>query len=172
MLGYYNGAANCHDKTARRGGTEAASAARCIKGEQTMKPPCVLLIMLWITVAAQAAEKPRLFIASAANSREIEFLKFPTERIIFTDDLEFQELEVAKTFAKRCPAVVVTVDIRRAKYFVVFHHKGGRKLLRKDNRITIFNRDGDLIHASSTRTLGNAVKNACKAILRQTTLKK
>lgn len=119
--------------------------------------------MLWLAFAAQAGEKPRLLVASAANSREIKFL---LGKINFKDSLESQELEVAKTFARRCPQVVITINIKHADYFVAFHHEGGH-LLRKDNRITIFNRDGDLIHASSTRTLGGAIKNACKAILRQ-----
>ena len=44
-------------------------------------------------------------------------------------------------------------------------HEGGKGLLAHRNKIAVFNRDGDDIFSNSTRELGNAVKDACQAML-------
>jgi hypothetical protein len=75
-----------------------------------------------------------------------------------------QTVEVMKTFQQRCPEVTITSDKAKADFVVLFDHEGGKGLLR-DNKIAVFNGQGDLIKTSSTRVLGNAVKDACKAIL-------
>jgi hypothetical protein len=69
-----------------------------------------------------------------------------------------------KTFRQRCPEVIVTSDKGRADFIVLLEHEGGKSLTR-DNKVAVFDRDSDLIHTSSTRMLGNAVKDACKVIL-------
>jgi hypothetical protein len=79
-----------------------------------------------------------------------------------------QTAEVMKTFRKRCHSVIVTLEKENADYVVLFDHEGGKQLMfRKDNKIAVFNRDGDLVHAGSTRSLGKAVKNACTAIVQE-----
>jgi len=75
-----------------------------------------------------------------------------------------QTVEIMRTFQQRCPAVRITNRRDTADYVVSFDREGGKDIVRKDNKIAVFNRDGDLLHTSSTRTLGNAVKNACAAI--------
>jgi len=40
----------------------------------------------------------------------------------------------------------------------------GKEGARKDNKVVVFEKEGDAIYSGSTRTLGNAVKDACKAI--------
>jgi hypothetical protein len=47
---------------------------------------------------------------------------------------------------------------------VLLDREGGKGLLRRDNKIAVFDREGDLLHSGSTRSLGNAVKDACEAI--------
>ena len=69
-----------------------------------------------------------------------------------------------KTFGERCPACIVTMKKERADYIVVLEHEGGKKLARRDNKVVIFNKDGDSIYSGSTRSLGNSVKDACEAI--------
>ncbi len=74
-----------------------------------------------------------------------------------------QTVEVMKTFRDRCPAITVTSDKSKADFIVLLDHEGGKGFLR-DNKIAVFNKEGDLIQTSSTRVLGNAVKDACKVI--------
>jgi len=49
---------------------------------------------------------------------------------------------------------------------VVLQHEGGKDLVRRDNKVVVFNRDGDSILSGSTRSLGNAVNDACSAIMK------
>ena len=133
-----------------------------------MKPlPCMLLIILSITVAAQAAEKPKLFIAHAENSHEI---KFPWAQIVFKDGLKSEERKVAKAFVKRCPKVDITIKSNLADFFVGFHRREGK--VGKNKLIAVFTKNGLFIWASWTKTLRGGVKFACKAILRQAELSK
>ena len=75
-----------------------------------------------------------------------------------------QTAEIVKTFNQRCPQVIVTMRQDRADYIVVLDHEGGKNILRKDNKIIVFDKEGDAIFSGSTRSLGNAVKNACQVI--------
>jgi hypothetical protein len=52
----------------------------------------------------------------------------------------------------------------RANYVVLLDHEGGKEVFLRDNKVAVFNKDGDSILSHSTRTLGNAVKDACDAI--------
>ena len=60
---------------------------------------------------------------------------------------------MVKTFGERCPSVLVNNNPQMADYAVIFDHEGG-KFIRKDNKIAVFNHDGDAI----------SVKDACAAI--------
>src|SRR5258705_7122736 len=42
--------------------------------------------------------------------------------------------------------------------------QGGKGALHRDNKVAVFNSDGDSIASHSTRSLGNAVKDACDPI--------
>ena len=75
-----------------------------------------------------------------------------------------QTAEIMKTFKERCPELTVTIDRSKADYVVLLDHEGGKALARKDNKIAVFDRGGDLLHSGSTRSLGNAVKEGCDAI--------
>jgi hypothetical protein len=75
-----------------------------------------------------------------------------------------QTAEIIKTFNDRCPSFTITNKEDKATYKVVLQHEGGKDLIRRDNKFAVYNRDGDVIASGSTRTLGNAVKNACLAI--------
>lgn len=76
-----------------------------------------------------------------------------------------QTVEVMKTFQERCPQVQITAKRDAADYIVQFDREGGKDLVRRDNKIAVFAKDGDLLLTKSTRMLGNAVKEACSAIL-------
>jgi hypothetical protein len=82
-----------------------------------------------------------------------------------------QTAEIMKTFRERCPSLVVTIKRENADYVILLDHEGGKEPVRKDNKIAIFNKNGDMIYSGSTRMLGNAVKDACEAIDRDRTAK-
>ena len=77
-----------------------------------------------------------------------------------------QTAEIMKTIGKRreCEGIVVTINRERADYILILERVGGRDLVAKDNKMALFDRDGDMVASSSTRSLGNAVKDACVAI--------
>lgn len=75
-----------------------------------------------------------------------------------------QTAEIVKTFGERCPDVIVNNKPDKADYVVLLDHEGGKGLVYRDNKMAVFNKDGDSIVSHSTRSLGNAVKDACDAI--------
>jgi len=72
-----------------------------------------------------------------------------------------QTAEIIKTFGERCPDVVVNNKQEKADYIVLLDHEGGKGLILHDNKVAVFNKEGDSIVSHSTRSLGNAVKDAC-----------
>ena len=76
-----------------------------------------------------------------------------------------QTAEIIKTFSERCPSVIVNNKQERADYVVLLDHEGGKGLILHDNKVAVFNKGGDSIVSHSTRSLGNAVKEACEAIM-------
>ena len=78
-----------------------------------------------------------------------------------------QRAEIMKTFGERCPQVTVTINRERADFVLILDHEGGKGFYRKNNKTALFNKDGDMIHSGSTRSLGNAVKDACEAITKK-----
>ena len=75
-----------------------------------------------------------------------------------------QTAEIIKTFGERCSQVVINNQKDKADYVVVLDHEGGKSILAHDNKVAVFNIDGDAIVSHSTRSLGNSVKDACEAI--------
>jgi hypothetical protein len=76
-----------------------------------------------------------------------------------------QTAEVIKTLGEKCPQVKTNNIRERADYVVLFDHEGGKGWARKDNKIAVFNKDGDAIVSKSTMSLGGAVEDACRAII-------
>jgi ABC-type phosphate transport system substrate-binding protein len=75
-----------------------------------------------------------------------------------------QTAEIMKTFGSKCPGVTVTINRDRADYIVILQHEGGKEVFQKDNKLAVFDKEGDMILSNSTRKLGNAVKEACDAM--------
>jgi len=75
-----------------------------------------------------------------------------------------QTAEIIKTFGERCPQVTPNNIREKADYVVLLDHEGGKSLILRDNKVVVFNHDGDSILSKSTRSLGNAVQDACAAI--------
>jgi hypothetical protein len=59
----------------------------------------------------------------------------------------------------------VTNTRDRADFVVTLDHEGGKGYMRKDNIVAVFNKDDDMIQSGSTRSLGNSVRDACRAIM-------
>lgn len=78
-----------------------------------------------------------------------------------------QTAEIIKTFGERCPETVVNNRMEKVDYVVVLDHEGGKGFLRHRNKVAVFNRmSGDAIMSHSTLSLGNSVKDACEAIVK------
>jgi hypothetical protein len=77
-----------------------------------------------------------------------------------------QTAEIIKTFNQRCSNLVINNQREKADYVVLLDHEGGKSLILRDNKIAVFNRDGDAIFSRSTRSLGNAIQEACGVIVR------
>ena len=77
-----------------------------------------------------------------------------------------QTAEIVKTSGERCPDTVVTIREENADYIVILEHEGGKVPFQKDNKFVLANKDGEVISSGSTRTLGNAVKDACQIMMR------
>ena len=76
-----------------------------------------------------------------------------------------QTAEIIKTFNEKCPSCTVTANKDKADYAVILEHEGGKDPFSRDNKFALFNRDGDVIKSGCTRSLGNAVKEACRVIM-------
>jgi PEGA domain len=77
-----------------------------------------------------------------------------------------QTAEIIKTFGEKCKDVTVTMKQEKANYVVVLEHEGGKSWIRKDNKVAVFNQDGDSIVSHSTMSLGGSVDDACHAIMK------
>ena len=77
---------------------------------------------------------------------------------------ESQTAEAIKTFRERCPEVGVTLDENRAEFRVLIGRDLHRPLWRRKNKVAVFDHSGNAIFTTSTRSLGNAVKDACHVI--------
>jgi hypothetical protein len=115
-----------------------------------------------VCAAATAQQKPRVYItdseswqvrAGAGNSWGAA-----------SGGARPQTAEIYKTFGASCPQVMMTNNRDRADYVVTLDHEGGKGYLRKDNKVAVFSKDGDMLYSGSTRSLGNSVKDACQAL--------
>src|SRR5438105_10977224 len=132
-----------------------------------MKVVLNVCFILTVALATFAAGKPRVFV-SDSKSWEISGGGGGTSEGFGGSThggARPQTAELIKTFSEKCQEVVVNNKQEKADYVVLLDHEGGKGLLRKDNKVAVFNHDGDSIVAKSTRSLGNSVQDACKAIL-------
>ena len=127
----------------------------------------VSVVLGWIMCGA-AAEKPRVFIT---DSKSWEM----SGGVGGTQDgfggaskggARPQTAEIIKTFSERCPAVIVNNKQEKADYVVLLDHEGGKNPISRDNKVVVFNKDGDSIMNASTQSLKNAVQGAYSAMFK------
>lgn len=125
------------------------------------------LFPLMASAEPKTEKKPRVFVPESESWSIGGELGIPdfSEGWDITGGAKPQTAEIVKTIHERCPKVVVTRKEEKADYVLVLQHEGGKVFVRKDNKYAVFNADGDAILSGSTRSLGNAVKEACTAIL-------
>jgi hypothetical protein len=124
------------------------------------------VLMLAVSVLSYGADKARVFVTDS-QSWEMSGSAGGSEGAFAAHSsggARPQTAEIVKTFTERCPDVVVNNIRAKADYVVVLDHEGGKGWVRKDNKVAVFNKDGDSIVSKSTRTLGNSVQDACNAV--------
>lgn len=78
-----------------------------------------------------------------------------------------QTAEIIKTFAQRCPEVIVNNRPDASNYIVELDHEGGKSVLAHKDKIAVFiQKTGDSIFSKSTLSVGGSVQDACAALLK------
>ena len=118
-------------------------------------------------IVAAAAEKPRIFVTESGAVVVTGDSAFPGPS--YSGGTSPQNVEVMKAFTRYCPGVVVTSNRDKADYVVRLDHEGVNPTTPfvHGNKVAVFDRQDDLVFSNSTRTLANAVKGACGAILKK-----
>jgi hypothetical protein len=119
---------------------------------------CVILLvaLLHDALSAQIDSKPRVYIIEEPAA----------DLFSVADDAPNgrKQVDVVKTFLKRCPSIVIVMRKDMANYMTLLEREGGKEIGRKDNKFVVFDRAGSAIASGSTRTLGSALRGACSAI--------
>ena len=130
---------------------------------------CLVLCLAGIATA-QESNRPRVFVTHSQSWETSGSAAGDIWGGIFvgrsSGGARPQTAEIIKTFGERCPDTVVTVREENADYVVILEHEGGKTPFEKDNKFVLVNGDGEVISSGSTRTLGNAVKDACRIMMR------
>jgi hypothetical protein len=124
------------------------------------------LLLMLLAGIAQAQEKTRVYINESQSWEMTGGIGGSRDGFggSISGGARPQTAEIIKTFNERCPTFTITNKEEKANYTIMLHHEGGKDLVRRDNKFAVYNKDGDVIASGSTRSLGNAVKNACLAI--------
>ena len=124
------------------------------------------LVLIAVALTAAAANKPRIFITDSKSWEISGGLGVGDNAGVgaVKGGARPQTAEIMKTFGKHCPEAIVTIKSEKADYVILLDHEGGKNFIRRDNKVAVFNSDGDMIYSGSTRMLGNAVRDACNAI--------
>ncbi len=125
-----------------------------------------MLFIVLLTAALSAQDKQRVFVTDS-QSWEVSggFAASNGVAVGATKGgARPQTVEIIKTFAERCPDVTVTMNKEKADLIVLFDRDGGKGIASKRDKIAVFKKDGDLLFSNSTRSVGNAVQDACDAI--------
>lgn len=82
-----------------------------------------------------------------------------------------QTAEIIKTFGQRCPDVIVNNKQELADYIVLLDHEGGKGLLRRKDKVAVFEHtSGDVVVSHSTLSVGGSVEDACRGIMHDWTI--
>lgn len=125
-----------------------------------MKIYFAISMVLAVSVCSLAAEKPRVFVTDS-KSWEISGGVGGSQDAFggaSKGGARPQTAEIIKTFGERCPAVIVNNKQEKADYVILLDHEGGKDMISHDNKVVVFNKDGDAIVSRSTRVLGTQLR--------------
>jgi len=128
-----------------------------------------LAVLLGALLPVAAVEKPRVFIteSQAVQLAGAAALGEAKGAVSLTGGTSPANIEVMKTFLQRCPRVVVTANREKADYVVRLDHEEVNPTTPfvRGNKVAVFDKNEELIYTNTTKLLGNAVKDACAAII-------
>ncbi len=132
---------------------------------------CLVLAALPL-LAAESPDKVRIFITEsgaveASGEAEVGEAK---GFLALDGGVSPLNTEVMRTFLEQCPeAVVITNDREKAEYVVRIDSDGVNPTtpFLKNNKVAMFDREGDLVYANAHRLRKNAVKGVCAALERK-----
>jgi len=89
-----------------------------------------------------------------------------SKRIAMTDKSDIPTADILKGLQKKCPNVSITNDVTKSDYTLEAIKKTDfNKGTESDSfDLTLFDRDGKAVYSTSTRLIGNAMKDVCHAI--------
>lgn len=133
-----------------------------------MRILCIAFCLAFSAFAQESEHKPRVFISDSQSWEMAGGFSRTSDTATGSiyAGARPQTAEIVKTFGEKCGDVTVTMKADKADYVVLLEHEGAKGWSRKDNKFAVFKADGDGIGSGSTRTLGNAVKDSCQAILK------
>jgi hypothetical protein len=132
-----------------------------------------LLCLVAIAVAANAQDKPRVFVQGKGSENVSSNGSGGGRRhwgawgSKSTIDAHDESMEFTKDLQKNCSGATLTIKEDNADYIVMMNResKQNRGLLRTNSQIQVANKAGDIIGTNATRTVGNAAKDACNLIM-------
>jgi len=138
-----------------------------------MKTVAAMLLFSALLLPATAQDKPRVFVQGkgsenlATNGSAGGGRHWASWGSRSTLDSHDEGMEVTKDLQKNCSGATVTLNQANADYTVMLNResKQNRGLLRTNSQLQVANRMGDVIGTNSTRTVGNAAKDACALIM-------
>jgi hypothetical protein len=138
-----------------------------------MKSFAILAAVFAFGLSASAQDKPRVFVQGKGSENLVTSGSGGGGRhwgawgANSTLDSHDEGMEVTKDLQKNCSGVTVTLNQSNADYIVMLNResKHNRGLLRTNSQVQVANRAGDILGTNSTRTVGNAAKDACELVL-------
>lgn len=138
-----------------------------------MKSLAILAAVFAFGLSASAQDKPRVFVQGKGSENLVTSGSGGGGRhwgawgANSTLDSHDEGMEVTKDLQKNCSGVTVTLNQSNADYIVMLNResKHNRGLLRTNSQVQVANRAGDILGTNSTRTVGNAAKDACELVL-------
>ena len=133
---------------------------------------CGLEVPVLLLASALNAGEPAkilIFLAGAEPERISGegFIGDSRGAVDLTRSAASYDIESMRVFTRNCPAVTLTTNREKANLILRVEREEASPItpFTKANRIAIFNREDELVYATRARLLGNASKDACKAIL-------
>jgi hypothetical protein len=137
----------------------------------------LLFAIAGFSLCVAAQDKPRVFMAGRGTINGMThgsaggtgsgsgwWAAGRTDSIVDSHD---ESMELARDFATNCPGAQVTVNPDAADYVTGLNRESKAKkgLFSKNNQIQVSNKAGDVLLASTVRSVATAAKDACNLIL-------